>query len=85
MSSPVGRRRDDDFLRAAAVDVRARFGGVGEEAGRFDDDVDAEVLPRQLARVALGQHLDRAAVDRDRRRPRRVTVAGDTSRSSSRT
>ena len=34
--------------------------GVGEEAGRLDDDVDAEVAPRQLGRVALGERLDRA-------------------------
>jgi len=32
---------DDDFARTAAVDVGARFRGVREETGRFDDDVDA--------------------------------------------
>ena len=42
----LGRRRDDDFLRAAGVDVRAGLGGVGEQPGRLDDDVDAEILPR---------------------------------------
>ena len=34
---------------------RLGLGGVGEEAGRLDDDVDAEVAPGQLRRVALGE------------------------------
>ena len=38
---------------------------VGEEAGGLDDDVDAEVAPRQRLRVALGEHLELVAVDRD--------------------
>ncbi len=53
----VGRgRRDDDLLRA----LREVLGGaraVGEEAGRLDHDVDAELAPRQRRRVALGEHL----------------------------
>ena len=53
----LGRRRDDDLL-GAAVDVRPGLGGVGEEAGRLDDDVGAEVAPGQLGRVALGEDLD---------------------------
>ena len=62
----LGRRGDDDLLGATLVDVLARaLVGVGEEAGRLDDDVDAEVLPRQLAGVALGEGLDDLAVDRD--------------------
>ena len=38
---------------------------VGEEAGRLEHDVDAEVLPRQLRRIAQRQHLELVAVDRD--------------------
>ena len=60
----AGRRRDDDLLRAG-VDVLVRVGGLGEEPGRFDDDVDAEVAPRQVRRVALGEDLDVLAADRD--------------------
>ena len=52
---------------APAVEVLARPVGVGEEAGRLDDDVDAQVAPGQLRRVALGEHLDRLAADGDRR------------------
>ncbi len=37
----------------------AALSRVGEEAGRLDDDVDAEVAPRQRLRVALGEHLER--------------------------
>ena len=36
---------------------------VGEEAGRLDDDLDAGVAPGDLRRVALGEDLDRLAVD----------------------
>ena len=32
---------------------------AGEDAGAFQDDVDAELAPGQLREVALGQHLDR--------------------------
>ena len=40
--------------------------GVGEDAGRLEDDVDAEIAPRQRGRVLLGQDPDLAAVDDDR-------------------
>ena len=49
---------------APAVDVRLRLGGVGEVAGRLDDDVGAELAPRQGARVALGERLEALAADR---------------------
>ncbi len=58
----LSRRRDQDFLRSPAVDVRARFLGVGEESGGLDDHVHAERLPRQLGGVAFGQNLDLATV-----------------------
>ena len=48
----LGRGADDHLLRAG-VDVGARLVGVGEEAGRLEDDVDAEVAPRQRGRVLL--------------------------------
>jgi len=45
--------------------VLAGVGGLGEEAGRLDHHVDAEVAPGQRTRVALGQDFDLLAVDRD--------------------
>ena len=53
----LGRRRDDDLL-GTAVDVGLRLGRVGEEAGRLDDDVGADVAPRQGGGVALGEDLE---------------------------
>ena len=60
----LGRRGDHDLLRARR-DVLGRVVALGEEAGRFEDDVDAEVLPGQLGRVAHREHLELVAVDRD--------------------
>ena len=48
---------------APAVEVLGGVVAVGEEAGRLDDDVDAEVAPRQRGGVALGEHLELLAVD----------------------
>jgi hypothetical protein len=62
MSSPLAGRGDDDLLRAR----RQVLGGVvaaREEARGLDDDVHAEVAPRQLAGVALLEDLQRLAVD----------------------
>ncbi len=59
-----GGRRDDDLLRSR-VEVELRLVALGEEAGRLEHDVDAERLPRQGCRVALGEHLQLAAADLD--------------------
>ena len=52
------------FLAPASMCLRASL-GLGEAAGRLDDDVHAEVAPRQVGRVALREDLDRLAVDDD--------------------
>ena len=63
----VGRSADDDFLGARFdVTVVAGFavgGPLTENAGAFQNDVDAQVAPRQLGRVAFGHRLDLLAVD----------------------
>ncbi|MNL55853.1 hypothetical protein D3C87_1792960 [compost metagenome] len=41
------------------------LGRVGEDAGRLDDELRAELLPGDRGRVALGRDLDLAAVDDD--------------------
>ena len=60
----LGRRRDDDLL-GARVEVELRLLAVGEQARGLEHDVDAEVLPRQLAGVADRQHLEAVAADGD--------------------
>jgi hypothetical protein len=61
----VRRRGRDDHERGAAVEVGARRLAAVEEAGRLDDDVDAEVAPRQVGGVALAEHLEGVAADLD--------------------
>jgi hypothetical protein len=39
--------------------------GLGEEAGRLDHDVDTQIAPRQVAGLAIGQHLELLAVHAD--------------------
>ena len=44
------------------------LGGIvalGELAGRLEHDVDAEILPRQLRRILLREHLELIAADLD--------------------
>ena len=57
-------RGGDDHLLGARLEVLGGVVAGGEEAGRLDHDVDAEVAPGQRRRVALGEHLDLVAVDR---------------------
>ena len=56
----------DDHLLRAGVEVGPGLVGVGEDAGRLEDDVDAEVAPRQRRRVLLLEHLDLAPVNDER-------------------
>ena len=61
---PLRRRRDHDALGAGG-DVFGRGIAIGEEPRRLEHDVDAQVLPRKLRRIAERQHLEHIAVDRD--------------------
>jgi hypothetical protein len=67
----LGGRGGDDDLLGAGLEVLGGVRALGEEAGRLDHDVDAEVAPRQLRRIALRERLDLAAVD-DQRVPGRL-------------
>jgi hypothetical protein len=62
----VLRRGGDDDLLRATVDVRLGLGRVREVTGRLDDDVGAELAPRQRGGVTLGQSLEALAADGDR-------------------
>ena len=59
----LGGSRDDDLL-GAGFQVSLRLVGIGEQAGGLDDDVDAQLAPRQVSRLALGQdlHLDAVGI-----------------------
>ncbi len=67
----VGGRGNQHALGAG----RQMGGGLflgGEDAGAFQRDVDAEVLPGKLRRIAFRAHLDLAVAEVDR-----VAIDGD--------
>jgi hypothetical protein len=59
-------RGADDHLLGAGLDVRLGLVGIGEDAGRLEHDVDAEIAPRQGGGILLGEDADVAPVDDDR-------------------
>lgn len=62
----AGRRGDDDLL-GAGVQVTLRLGACGEDAGRLDDDVNAQVAPGKGRRTLLDlERLDLVIADDDR-------------------
>ena len=58
----LGWGRDHDLL-GAALDVGRGLLAVGEDAGRLDDYVGANVAPGDLGGVSLGEGLDLAVAD----------------------
>ncbi len=62
----VARRRGDDHLPGPALQVDRGVGAVGEAARGLDHHVHAQLLPRQLRGVGLGEHLQLVAVHLDR-------------------
>ena len=63
VGSLAGRR--DDHQLGAGVEVSGRLVPIGEEAGGLDDHVHPEITPRELLRIADGQHLQDVAVHGD--------------------
>ncbi len=62
----VGGGRGDDHLLGAGLQVAFGLGRVGEKAGGFDDDVDAQVAPRHRRRALLDlERLDLVVADDD--------------------
>jgi hypothetical protein len=62
--SPIRGRTDDDFLRARRQMHRGLV-ARGEESGRFDHHLHAELAPRQLGRIAFGEDLEGVRIDHD--------------------
>src|SRR5271166_2563634 len=60
----VGRRADDDLARSRSDMLGGGF-LRSEQSGRFDHDLHAEVPPRELRGVALGENLEWLAIDKD--------------------
>ena len=58
-------RRRDDHERCAAIEVEPGLVPVVEHTGRLDHDVDTELAPRNVGRVALAQHLECVGADLD--------------------
>ena len=64
-SAPSAGALTSTFL-APGVEVGTGGGCRGEAARRLEHEVDLELRPRQVRGVALGEHLDAAAVDHER-------------------
>src|SRR5947207_5792801 len=58
----LGRGADDHLLRAG-LEMGACLPCIREQAGRLEDDVDAQLTPGQRGRILLLEHLDLAPVD----------------------
>ena len=59
------RRSRDDHLSRSRFEVLRGVGATPEATRRLDDDVDVELVPRQLSRVAHRRSRDLHAVDDD--------------------
>ncbi len=58
----LAARCRDDYLLRAGRQVRRGLLLAGEQAGALEHDVDLQVFPGQLGRIAFGAHLDPVAV-----------------------
>ena len=61
----VGDWSGNENPLGACREVLGRGLALGEEARALEGDVHAERAPRQLPRIALGRHLDRAGTEVD--------------------
>ena len=57
----LGRARDDDLLGTSVDMLGSKFTRL-EDAGGFNNDVDAELAPGQVLGIALAEHLGGMAV-----------------------
>src|SRR5687768_16457508 len=59
-------RSGDDDLASTGGQVLGGVVPVGKAAGRFDHDIDAEILPGQRSRVLLREDLDLVTIYKKR-------------------
>src|ERR1700748_336280 len=59
------RRADEDALRAALGEMQLGLVAASDKAGRFQDDIHAEIFPRQISRIAFLQDLNFMAANDD--------------------
>jgi hypothetical protein len=62
----IRRRSRDDDLLCAGLEVLLCIRTLREQTGRLDRDVHAEVCPRKVRGVALGEELDLVLTHADR-------------------
>ena len=67
----IGGGSGDDHLARTRVEVLLRSLTGREEPGRLEDDIDAELTPRQCCRIALREHLHLLAAGVDNAVPER--------------
>jgi hypothetical protein len=56
---------DQDAFRAPFRQMQLGFVAAGEEAGRFQNDIHAKILPRQIAGIAFFQDFNLMAAHDD--------------------
>ena len=59
----IAHRRGDQHPLGTGLEVLGRGRVRAEHARGLDDDIDVEVGPGKVGRVALGEHLDAVSVD----------------------
>ncbi len=65
------RRRGDQDLAGAGLEVLGRLVAGGKDARAFHDDVDLEVAPWKMGRMPFLEHSDTLSVDFERGPARR--------------
>src|SRR2546423_5061730 len=59
------RRADEDTFRAALGDMELGFVAAGKKAGRFQNNIHAEIFPWQIPGIAFLQDLNLMAANDD--------------------
>src|SRR6202022_3530225 len=60
-----GRRADEHPFRASFADVQFGFVARGEKTGRFQDNIDIQLFPREISGVAFLEDLNFVTANND--------------------